>query len=92
MRIKPDGCAYSDNLTWFSKEHIAYNRGTGVHLGVNQFGTSTEYKKEFDDHKNKAGCLYKAGPWSWIELYMAFGIARVEVKVSSLFHCTQYQA
>ena len=63
-----------------------------MHLGVNQFGTSTEYSKEFNDHKNKNNCLYKAGPWSWIELYMAFGIARVEVKVSSLFHCTQYQS
>ena len=71
MRFKGDGCAYSDDKTWFTKELIAYNRNAGFLSGsgiANDLVTLI-----YNEHKNGGGCKFKAGPWALFETTFVFG-------------------
>jgi hypothetical protein len=73
MRFKEDGCAYTDDATWFTKELNAYNRPSGFLWGSSTLSNS-KLSPVFNDHK-KNGCLIKSGPWSEFELSFRVGIS-----------------
>ena len=72
MRFGGDGCAYSDDLTWFSKEVVAYYRNSGLLSG--SYTTESQLKPAFDYHKAHGGCVYRTGGWTWFEVTLAFGV------------------
>ena len=72
MRFKPDGCGYDDDLTWFSKEMIAYNRQTGFLFGESDLASDLA-QILYLDHIDNNGCVQKAGPWAFFELTFALG-------------------
>ena len=72
MRFKGRGCAYSDSETWFTKELIAYNRESGFLPGSS--GVSSDLTSFlYHEHKNRGGCVEKAGPWAMFEVSLTFG-------------------
>ena len=72
MRFKPDGCGYDDDITWFSKEMIAYNRQTGFLFGESDLASDLA-QILYLDHIDNNGCVQKAGPWAFFELTFALG-------------------
>ena len=72
MRFKGDGSAYTDDLTWFSKELVAYNRDSGFLWG--SYLSNNNLDPVFKDHKYNGGCVQKSGPWAWFELTFSGGI------------------
>lgn len=79
IRFNRNGCAYKDDKTWFEKELIAYNRGTGFMLGSSEIPSSDLVSFLFNEHKNSNSCKQKSGRWAFFELTFALGHDYVHV-------------
>lgn len=75
MRFKGSGCAYYDDLSWYTYERTA-------RTGSNLREVNLDYAASNDEwtyYSSKRKCPFQAGPWTYFQLYIG-------VELEWLFH------